>query len=90
MSQLVTVRDTATAPSWPGVKHPCPAARLLLLLSDAPTSGVDDEAAGVAAYEEAPALHAKPCNLALLQHVLEAAKVLNAPDKGCVMAVCCG
>lgn len=30
------------------------------------TSGVDDEAAGISAYKEAPAFHAEPCDLALL------------------------
>ena len=62
----------------------------LISRADAPTSGVDDEAAGVAANKEAPALHAQTCDLALLQHVLEAAEVFNAPDKGRMMAVCCG
>jgi len=36
----------------------------------APTSGVDDEAAGISTHKEAPAFHAEPCDLALLQHIL--------------------
>ena len=54
-----------------------------------PTSGVDDEAAGVPADKEAPALHAEPCDLALLQDVLQAAEVLYAPDEGGLVAVRC-
>lgn len=58
-------------------------------LKNVPTSGVDDEAAGVSAHKEAPAFHAQPCDLALLQHILQTAEVLYAPHERGLVAVCC-